>query len=208
MPTILYRDGHIVVAVKPSGMLSEGEGKDCFPAVLKEELSLQNIYTVHRLDRETEGITVYALTQGAAATLSSDIASGNWEKIYLALLWGRPEKTGDRLCDMLYYDRKKSKSFVVDRERNGVKKAILDYEVISNPDEKRTAVRVKLQTGRTHQIRVQFASRGLPLCGDRRYGAPKESGKTLALCAAELRFKHPASKEEMRFSISPTKFSI
>ena len=147
---------------------------------------------------------VYALTQRAAAVLSSDIAGGSWTKIYTALLWGSPEKDKDRLCDMLYYDKKRSKSFVVDRERKGVKQAILDYEVLTSLDKKRTVVRVQLQTGRTHQIRVQFASRGLPLCGDRRYGAPKESGKELALCSSELNFFHPKSKERLSFTIKPS----
>lgn len=204
MPTILYSDEYIAVAVKPAGMLSEGENEDCFPALLKRELSLKEIYTVHRLDRDTEGIMVYALTQKAAAALSSDIANGKWSKVYLALLCGRPEKNADRLCDMLYYDRKKNKSFVVDKERKGVKQALLSYEVKESFADGKTLVRVELETGRTHQIRIQFASRGLPLCGDRRYGAPKESGKNLALCAAELNFYHPVTKESMNFSISPT----
>lgn len=204
MTNILYSDEHIVVAVKRAGLLSEGEGADCFPAILKEKVACKSIYTVHRLDRETEGLMVYALNQKSAAALSADIANGNFKKIYTALLWGRPEETCGRLCDMLYYDRKKSKSFVVDRERKGVKQAILDYEVISSPDGQRTTVRIELQTGRTHQIRVQFASRGLPLCGDRRYGAPKESGKELALCSTELRFPHPISKKQLDFSITPS----
>ena len=204
MPTVLYSDEHIAVAIKNAGMLSEGASGDSLPEILKKQLGLENIYTIHRLDRETEGIIVYALTQSAAAVLSADIANENWKKVYTALLWGRPEKEADRLCDMLYYDRKRSKSFVVDRQRKGVKQAILDYKIIGTPDEKRTAVRVELQTGRTHQIRVQFASRGFPLCGDRRYGAPKESGKELALCSTELSFLHPKSKERLEFSITPS----
>ena len=106
---------------------------------------------------------------------------------------------------MLYYDRNRGKSFVVSRERKGVKDAALSYQVleISN-DKKTTRVSVTLETGRTHQIRVQFASRGIPLCGDRRYGAPAESGKSLMLCASSLSFKHPITGEAMDFSITPS----
>ena len=208
MLTVLYKDEHVIVAKKPAGLLSEGEGKDCLPTLLREAAKLDAIYPVHRLDRDTEGIIVYALTQKAAAALSRDIADGKWEKVYIALLWGSPKAESGRLCDLLYYDRKKSKSFVVKGERKGVKQAILDYSVIGRPDESRTAVRIELKTGRTHQIRVQFASRGLSLCGDRRYGAPKESGDTLALCSAELRFLHPITKEKLEFRITPSNFSL
>lgn len=207
MINILYHDKYIVVAEKPAGLLSEGEGADCFPALLREELiSLGHTdprpLTVHRLDKETRGIMVYALSQKAAAVLSTSIAEGRWEKTYLAKLWGVPQKENDRLCDLLYYDRARSKSFVVDRQRKGVKEAILDYSIVSiSPDRTTSLVRVSLLTGRTHQIRVQFASRRLPLCGDRRYGAPAESGKSLALCAVSLAFDHPKSGRRMEFEI-------
>lgn len=217
MIDILYQDDHISVAVKPSGMLSEGESGDSFPALLRRELNkarasqgkppVRALHTVHRLDRETEGIMVYALTPKAAAELSSQIQNGVWSKIYTALLCGTPEKDCDRLCDLLYYDRARSKSFVVKKERKGVKQAVLDYSVLSKSDDgRRTAVRVTLGTGRTHQIRVQFASRGLPICGDRRYGAPAESGRSLCLCATELSFLHPKTKEMLEFKITPTVF--
>lgn len=214
MIEIVYSDNHIVVARKPAGLLSEGEGADCFPALLRSQLETERgtptkaLYTVHRLDRETEGLMVYALCSSAAAELSKQMQSGDWSKVYLALLWGRPEEQSGRLCDLLYYDRAKNKSFAVKRERKGVKPAALTYEVIGRPDGHRTAVRVTLETGRTHQIRVQFASRGLPLCGDRRYGAPAESGKSLCLCAAELSFTHPKSGEPMHFAVTPEGFAI
>lgn len=214
MPNILYLDDFIVVAVKPAGVVSESNGENSLPSLLEKKLREQSskkitLYTVHRLDRDTEGIIVYALSSSAAASLSRDIADGVWKKTYTALLCGKPEKDSDTLRDMLYYDRAKSKSFVVQRERKGVKQAILDYSVISTAeDEKITAVKIELQTGRTHQIRVQFASRGLPLCGDRHYGAPASSGNRLALCATELKLKHPKSKEPLEFKITPTNFSI
>ena len=208
--TVLYEDKYIAVAVKPVGVLSEGE----MPALLYEELGTlraergeappKAVYPVHRLDKETEGLMIYALDGKAAAELSADISEGRWSKVYRAWLWGMPEKDSGTLCDLLYYDRTRGKSFVVQRERKGVKVASLEYEVISrSPDGKRTLVQIKFHTGRTHQIRVQFASRGLSLCGDRRYGAPAESGKSLALCSTELGFIHPKTKKEMHFSYIP-----
>ena len=208
MIRILYRDPFLAVAVKPAGLLSEGEGNDCFPTLLSDELSRltgkkEKLYTVHRLDRDTEGIMVYALTSQAAARLSADIAEGRWRKTYTALLWGIPEKVSGRLCDLLYYDRSRGKAFTVTRQRKGVKEAVLNYSVLSST-EKTSLVKVELETGRTHQIRVQFASRGLPLCGDRRYGAPAESGKSLALCASRLCFSHPKTGEGLEFEIEPS----
>ena len=145
---------------------------------------------------------VYALKSESAARLSEAISQGRWEKTYIARLWGIPQEPNGRLCDLLYYDRARGKSFVVDRHRKGVKEAILDYETVAiSPDRATSTVRVSLLTGRTHQIRVQFASRGLPLCGDRRYGAPAESGKALCLCAVSLSFEHPRSGERMSFEI-------
>ena len=203
MPKILYLDKNIVVAIKPSGYLSEGGGYLSFPDALAEEIGASPL-AVHRLDRETEGIMVYALDKPSAAALSAQIQGGDWKKIYTAVLWGVPEKESGQLCDMLYYDRSKNKSFVVKKERKGVKLALLDYSVLwTSEDKKRSAVSVTLGTGRTHQIRVQFASRGTPVCGDRRYGAPAESGKRLALFATRLCFRHPVTNEQMEFSIEP-----
>lgn len=214
---ILYDDEFITVCVKPAGTLSEGEGANALPSMLLDALTRIRadrgerapgaIYPVHRLDKETEGLMVYALSSEAAAALSADISADRWSKVYRAWLWGEPEKEGDTLHDLLYYDRTRGKSFVVQRERKGVKAASLEYKVIGK-DENRTLVEVKLHTGRTHQIRVQFASRGIPLCADRRYGAPAQSGRSLALCATELCFFHPKTKKEMRFCDIPKEFEI
>lgn len=216
MLDILYEDKSIAVCVKRAGLLSEGEGADCLPSLLCAEIASRrsargedaketSVFPVHRLDRETEGVMVYALTKQAASELSAQIASHSFEKIYTARLWGIPERERDTLCDLLFYDRTKGRSFAVKRERKGVKRAELQYEIIEkNVDGRTSLVRIKLGTGRTHQIRVQFASRGLPLCGDRRYGAPAESGKALALTATELSFTHPVSRKPMRFSVEPS----
>ena len=203
MPKILYLDKNIVVALKPSGYLSEGGGDRSFPDALAEEIGKEPL-PVHRLDRDTEGIMVYALDRASAADLSAQIQSDGWDKIYTAILCGAPAENEGTLTDLLYYDRAKNKSFVVKKERKGVKSASLEYSALwTSEDNKRTAVRVKLHTGRTHQIRIQFASRGAPLCGDRRYGAPAESGSHPALFATRLSFKHPKTHEQMEFEYTP-----
>ena len=200
---ILFFDTDILVCVKPRGVLSEGDGNACMPRLLTDQLrergEQDRIFPVHRLDKETEGLMVFARTSSAAAALSRAIVEGTMKKEYLATLCGTPAEEQGRLTDLLFYDRKRGKSFVVDRPRKGVKEAILDYRVIKR-DENRTLVRVSLLTGRTHQIRVQFATRGLPLVGDRRYGAPAE-GEPLALCACRLTFPHPKTGEILMFEL-------
>ena len=205
MLDLLYYDADIAVCVKPAGVVCEDAGEGSLPSLLAAALKERGAgeytpLTVHRLDKETTGIIVYALNTKAAAALSASLQNGSIEKIYHALCVGVIEKDSDSLRDLLFYDRKRSKSYVVDRKRNGVKEALLDYTVIKRlPD--RTLVSVKLHTGRTHQIRVQLASRGHALCGDRRYGAPSEYGNRLCLCATELAFPHPRTQKPLRFQI-------
>ena len=200
-PEILYRDAHLVVAVKPCGVLSEdGVREEGMPALMQKELG-GAVYPVHRLDRTTEGLIVYARTRQAAAALSA----GELRKTYLAAVEGIPDSGGE-LSDLLYYDRSRNKSYVVSRERRGVKHAALRYERLGTAEYEGKAislVRVVLITGRTHQIRVQFASRRHPLVGDRRYGSSVPA-EQIALCACGLRFLHPVSGEELRFDCAPT----
>jgi 23S rRNA pseudouridine1911/1915/1917 synthase len=204
MIDLLYFDSDIAVCVKPAGVLSEGDGKNSMPYLLSLELKERGIdasvFVVHRLDRETEGLTVFALNEASAAALSLSFQNGDAVKIYHALCVGVIENDADVLCDLLFYDRGRGKSFVVDRERKGVRKASLEYSVLRRFND-RTLLSVRLHTGRTHQIRVQFASRGHALCGDRRYGAPSEYGNKLCLCAVSLSFTHPRTKERMSFEI-------
>ena len=202
---IIYKDEHVIVCNKPSGVLSEGESSNAMPILLGEALGAlgeknTQIFPVHRLDKETSGLMVFARTAKAAAALSVSITDSRMKKVYLALLCGVPKEEKGRLEDLLFFDRQRSKSFVVDRERKGVKRAILEYETVSVRDGY-TLVRVFLLTGRTHQIRAQFASRGLPLAGDRRYGAPKESADGLALLSYKLSFPHPATGAPMAFEL-------
>ena len=204
---IMYLDEHMVVCEKPVGTLSEGTGDKALPTLISKALldrgeNNTKVFTVHRLDKETVGVCVYARMSSAAAALSESIVQGTFKKRYLAVVCGTPERSADTLSDLLYYDRQRGKSFVVHRKRNGVRSASLDYELIAT-EKSLSLISVTLHTGRTHQIRVQFASRGLPLVGDRRYGAPKGEAQTVALCSCELSFPHPKSGEPMTFSTKP-----
>lgn len=209
MVHIVYADGQVIVCRKSAGWLSEGEGEQALPTLLARTLGERSeantaVFPVHRLDRETEGLMVYARTSAAAAALSAAIAEGRLQKEYLAVLCGTPAEPEGELRDLLFYDRRRGKSYVVDRERRGVKEAVLRYRVIRT-EGAHTLVWVRLLTGRTHQIRVQFASRGLPLRGDRRYGASKGAGG-LALLACRLRFPHPTTGETMEFEVETENF--
>ncbi|MBQ6018786.1 MAG: RNA pseudouridine synthase [Clostridia bacterium] len=187
-----------IVLVKPCGVSSGEDG--VMPAVrrlLDERGEKNDLYPVHRLDRETEGLMVFARTKECAAFLSEQIRCGGFEKTYIAELSGVPAEEEGTLRDLLFHDRKRNKTYVADRPRKGVKEAALHYSVIKET-ENGCLVRVRLETGRTHQIRVQFASRGFPLVGDRKYGGPKAD--RLRLTASELRFTAPdGEKTEFRY---------
>lgn len=203
---IYYQDEHLAAAYKPYGVLcEENEKSPNMPALLKAELGCDEIYPVHRLDRTTQGVMVYAETKEAAKRLSALIQSGGMEKTYLAVVEGEPQEPSGEMRDLLYFDRKKNKSYVVKRERKGVKEAVLRYETLQTTEiDGRTLslLKIVLLTGRTHQIRVQFASRKMPLAGDRRYGSTARGD--IMLCSSELRFIHPFTSEEMCFSFTPT----
>ncbi|MDY3225753.1 MAG: RNA pseudouridine synthase [Candidatus Faecousia sp.] len=178
---ILYADAEIVVCIKPIGLDSETE----LPAALKETLGGE-IYPVHRLDKNVGGVMVYARTKAAAAALSKAVQEGRMVKEYVALVHGTPPECGD-WEDLLWKDSKKNKVFVVKRMRGGVKKARLEFVRLSVGEE--SLVRIRLHTGRSHQIRVQFASRGFPLVGDHKYGA-RDSSPAPMLFSCKLTFPH------------------
>ena len=160
---ILYSDKDIVVLVKPVGMDSEHE----VPAALGRE-----IYPIHRLDKNVGGVMVYAKTKTAAAALSKAVQEGTMVKEYVATVHGCPPETGD-WEDLLWKDSAKNKVFVVKRERKGVKKARLEFKRLTEGET--SLVRIRLHTGRSHQIRVQFSSRSFPLVGDHKYGSRDEA---------------------------------
>ena len=201
MVEILYSDAHIVVCLKPAGVLSQEGSGDSMPQLLKEQLQVRAVYPVHRLDKAVGGVMVYALTQKAAAELSCAVQERTLEKTYMAILRGVPENESGDLEDLLFHDKMKNKTYVVNRSRKGVKPAKLTYCILEQKGE-RTLVAVRLHTGRTHQIRVQFASRKMPLVGDGRYGG-KETGTDLALWSCGLAFAHPVTGERMSFRRVP-----
>ena len=167
---ILYFDKDLVAAVKPVGVSSE-DGPGGMPELLRSELGGE-IFPIHRLDLNVGGVMVYARTKGAAGALSRLVQDGAMVKEYRCLVHGTPPE-GGILEDFLFKDSRKNKVFVVKKERKGVKKAKLEYTRLTGSDP--SLLHVRLYTGRSHQIRVQFASRGFPLLGDHKYGARDEA---------------------------------
>ena len=164
---ILYSDHNIAVIIKPVGLDSEQE----IPAAITQALGGE-VFPIHRLDKNVGGVMVYARTKTAAASLSKAVQEGLMIKEYVALVHGMPPEAGD-WEDFLFKDSHKNKVFVVKRERKGVKKARLEFKRLSEGET--SLVHVRLHTGRSHQIRVQFASRGFPLVGDNKYGSRDEA---------------------------------
>lgn len=200
---ILTEDKHIVVCFKPAGVLSQnGDGADMI-SLLNEHFAengeKSEAFPVHRLDRETAGIMVYAKNSKAAAALSKQAEQNLIRKRYYAVVKGTPEEKSAVLKDLLFRDKQKNKTYTVKRMRKGVREASLEYEVIGEKDGF-SMLDILLHTGRTHQIRVQFSSRKMPLYGDARYGG---GSGNLALFAHTLEFSHPVSGERMVFSKKP-----
>lgn len=198
MPTILYEDNHLILVKKPvnvaSQMVADGNS---LPHRLEE--SGYSVKPVHRLDKPTGGVMVYARSDKAAAKLSALVGQHDrFQKEYLAVVQGCPDAREGTLTDLLYHDVRRNKSYVVNRPRKGVREAVLDYTVAetANTDEGTfSLVKVRLHTGRTHQIRVQFASRKMPLYGDSRYGGVK--GKALGLWSHQLTLPHPITGDTL-----------
>lgn len=204
---VLYKDDHLLLAEKPVGLSSQevaGDG-DSLPKRLAE--TGLPVKPVHRLDRDTGGVMVYARTREAAARLSAMVGEHEvFCKQYLAVVTGYPAENEGKLEDLLYHDVRKNKSFVVKRERKGVRLASLSYQVLRTVtvgEGTFSLVRVRLHTGRTHQIRVQFASRGMPLAGDSRYGGFR--GCRLGLWSHSLAFPHPVTGQPVSGLSEPDK---
>ena len=189
---ILYSDKSLAVCIKPVGLDSETE----VPAALIEQLGGE-IFPIHRLDKNVGGVMVYARTRQAASALSKAVQEGTMVKEYMAMVHGTPPKSGD-WEDYLFKDNRKNKVFVVKKERKGVKKARLEFQRLTEGET--SLVRIRLHTGRSHQIRVQFSSRGFPLVGDHKYGSRDE---TAAPMLFSCRITFPWQGENKVFEKQP-----
>ena len=191
---IVYQDSRIVVVKKPVGVVSAD-----LPDLLRQQLGTDCFRTVHRLDAQVGGLMVLARSVKAASLLSEQIASRKFEKEYLAVVEGTPAPSGT-LIDLLGRDSARRITYVADTPGKDIREAKLDYEVLDSRQDL-SLVSIVLHTGRTHQIRVQFASRGYPLWGDRKYGTAREDA--IALWSHHLKFTHPQTGELMEFTQGP-----
>lgn len=194
---ILYEDKDIIVCLKPVGVLSEEGG---MPELLSAGRNGE-IFCVHRLDRAVGGVMVYAANGKSAAKLSAAVSSRELKKEYLAVVPDKLESDAGVMRDLLFKDSGKNRSYVVKRPRRGVKEAELRYELLERR-EGLALVRIELVTGRSHQIRCQFSSRGMPLLGDVKYGSQRRDCP-IALWSCALGFNHPRTGREMSFSTPP-----
>ena len=204
--SVLYEDRSLVLCVKPVGVLSEDSPQGaCMPQLLRDRYwSLHQpdyIATVHRLDKITGGLMVFSRDKAVTGKLIAAVAEHRVEKEYLAVLRGHPEAREGELTDLLFRDAAKNKSYVVKRMRKGVREAKLSYRVLAETEDL-SLVRIRLHTGRTHQIRVQFSSRGLPLLGDIRYGS-KDPHCTAALWSYRRALTHPRTGEKIDITQPP-----
>ena len=197
---ILYQDKDIVVCIKPPRVLSTDEPGG-LPELLRQELGTEDVRTVHRLDCVVSGVMVLARNAQAASELSRQIREDTFQKEYLAVVHGVTEEKGT-LTDLLYRDKARKMTMMTQDRAKGVQEATLHYRRLAIADGM-SKVQIQLVTGRTHQIRVQFASRGMPLVGERKY-AELEDNCEIALWSHKIGFYHPAMKEFMEFSQQPT----
>ena len=198
----VYLDDSIAVCIKPSGVRSTDEPGG-MPELVREALGdpKADVRTVHRLDQVVSGLMVLARNETAASELSRQIRDGEFQKEYLAVVHGQSEQASGELRDLLYRDKARRMTMVATEPGKGVQEAILRYRVLSNA-ENMSKVQIELLTGRTHQIRVQFASRNMPLVGERKYST-LEDPCAIALWSHRLGFQHPVTGEKMTFKKEP-----
>ncbi|MBQ8403783.1 MAG: RNA pseudouridine synthase [Clostridia bacterium] len=200
---ILYEERDLLVCKKPAGVPSQPDptGQADLLTALSEKY--KNVNLVHRLDTPTGGVMVFALTQKTAAGLSALVQDhARFKKEYLAVISKPPQEAEGEMRDYLFHDKRVNKSFPVEKARKGSKEAILEYRVLATLENGYTLVLVRLHTGRTHQIRVQFASRGLPLVGDGKYGS-REKCPYIGLWAYRLEFPHPTKRNTVCAAAKP-----
>lgn len=198
----VYQDDSILVCVKPAGVLSTDEPGG-MPELIRKALGNENacVRTVHRLDRVVSGLMVFARSPKIASQLSKLIQDHQFGKEYLAVIHGHPLKKSDTLTDLLLRSTKERKTYVVKQMDKGVQEAILDYETLAIAEDM-SLIKILLRTGRTHQIRVQFSSRGLPLVGDQKYSLENDDC-SIALWSHRLCFKHPTTTDLLDFTLKP-----
>lgn len=201
---LLYQDPQIIVCVKPPRVLSTDEPGGV-PDLIREALGdpNANIRTVHRLDRVVSGLMVLARTSRAASDLSQQIRDGEFQKEYVAVVHGTPEKPQGRFTDLLLRNKSERKTYIVNTPQKDAQEAILDYQLLGNSDGL-SKVRIQLLTGRTHQIRAQFSGRSMALVGDQKYNTLKDPCE-IALWSYRLAFLHPKTKAPMEFILEPPK---
>lgn len=199
---IIYQDKDILVCVKPAGVLSTDEPGG-LPELVREALGDPgaNVRTVHRLDRTVSGLMVLARRSKAASELSRQIRDGEFGKEYMAVCHGTLQDDHGVFRDLLLRNKQERKTYIVAEPGKDVQEAILEYWVL-NRAENMTRVRIRLHTGRTHQIRAQFSGRGLPLVGDKKYGIPEDDCR-IALWSCRLTFQHPYSGKPIEFQLDP-----
>lgn len=197
---ILFADADIVVCVKPARVLSTDEPGG-LPDLLRAQLGTEDFRTIHRLDRVVSGLMVVARNAFAASELSRQVREDAFEKEYLAVAHGCPEGERGTLRDLLGRDKARKMTFVATQMEKGVQEAVLDYSVLTARNGL-SKLRIRLHTGRTHQIRVQFASRGMPLVGERKYSESNDPCQ-IALWSCRLAFCHPRTGERLVFELEP-----
>ncbi len=196
MIDVVYIDKDLLVCIKPAGVAVEGGKGESLTALLAAQVG-GSVLPVHRLDQPVGGLLVAARTQAAAAALSRAVADRSFDKYYLAVIEGQMPCPAATLRHLLYHDARANKTYVVKKERRGVREAVLEYTVLDT-DQTSSLVQIHLLTGRTHQIRAQFAGEQHPLVGDGRYGSRTKG--TLRLWSAQVCFTHPMTGQQLQFT--------
>ena len=203
---ILFADNRILVCVKPAGVVSAGDEAGSMVDLLRKALGSETacVRSVHRLDAQVSGLMVFARSQAAASILSEEIREKEFKKEYLAVVRGAFEAPEGQMEDLLWYNRSLRKARVMEGPGRDVKRALLSYEALGYSEaENASLVKIRLHTGRTHQIRVQFSARDHALLGDRKYGAGEFDRCNIALWSWRLSFLHPQSMERVTFCQTP-----